>query len=78
MSRLLSTDYDFEGPFDAAFQDAMDKIAADGSGRLIVHRPVEIEHLEGDDCPCRPVVLVGETSLRSPESVLEEIGKADG
>lgn len=77
MSDPLSTKFEATGDFAAMVEHARNNIALEGGGELFIHRPFEMEHLEGDDCPCRPVVIDG-FSLHKPETLLAEIERCDG
>jgi hypothetical protein len=78
MSEPLTEEIEASGDFAAMIEQARDNIALEGEGgQIFVHRPIEMEHLEGDDCPCRPLIVEG-NSLHKPEDLLAEVEWCDG
>ena len=64
------------GTFDEALELAKDGAYVEG-GSVFVHRKIDMVHLGGEDCPCRPLV-VSPTTLRKNEDLLNEIESLDG
>lgn len=77
MSEPLSSEFQAHGDFAAMIERARDNIVNKGYERTFIHRAIEMEHLEGDDCPCRPIVVDGDI-LTKPEHLLSEIERCDG
>lgn len=76
MSQPLSGEYDGMGDFEAMLNLACDNAIMD-DGEVFIHRHFDIEHLSGADCPCRPVIIGGD-SLRKSSDLLAEVGSSDG
>jgi len=64
------------GTFDESLEIARSNTTAEG-GQVLVHRPIEMTHLAGADCPCRPVIMSGD-SLHEADDVLAEVERCDG
>lgn len=78
MSEPLTGELTARGDFAAMIEKARDNIAIEGEGgEIFIHRRIDMEHLKGDDCPCRPVIVAGD-GLHKPEDLLAEVERCDG
>lgn len=76
MGQPLSTEYEATGDFEAVLEIARENAIRDG-GKVFVHRPFDVDHLDGLDCPCRPLIFA-DNNLWEPSDWLVEVEKLDG